>query len=179
MTSRRVRVNRFFINLITVAGCYFLFSLVIMFGAELFLNRYGSLLKSKQLLVGQLILGILLLIISQLMDSKKAHLHASERAALGGGQMLNWRKRIMGDKDSNKIALITLIGLVLTAVMLEIVTMLPYLAAIGLITDYNREPYMVHFYSSTFGLLYCNGTSCTFVIGRSACCSQKIRTNTC
>lgn len=72
MTSERVRVDRFFIYLFTVVGCYFLFGLVIMFGADLFLNRYESLLESKQLIVGQLILGILLLIISQLMDSKKA-----------------------------------------------------------------------------------------------------------
>lgn len=66
-----------------------------MFGADLFLSRYGSLLESKQLLIAQLILGILLLIISQLMDSKKARLRASKRAAQGGGRILNWRKRIM------------------------------------------------------------------------------------
>ena len=133
MTSRRVRADRFFIYLFTVVGLYFLFGLIIMFGADLFLSRYGSLLESKQLLIAQLILGILLLIISQLMDSKKARLRASERAAQGGGRILNWRKRIMGDKDTNKNTLITLIGLALTAVMLEIATMLPYLAAIGLI----------------------------------------------
>ncbi|GIP18916.1 hypothetical protein J40TS1_45580 [Paenibacillus montaniterrae] len=68
------------------------------------------------------------------MDSKKARLRASERAAQGGGRILNWRQRIMGGKDSNKSALITLVGLALTAVVLEIATMLPYLAAIGLIT---------------------------------------------
>lgn len=134
MTSRRVRVDRFLIYLLTVVGLYFLFGLIIMFSADLFLNRYGSLLESKQMLIGQFILGILLLIISQLMDSKKARLRASERAAQGGGRILNWRQRIMGGKDSNKSALITLVGLALTAVVLEIATMLPYLAAIGLIT---------------------------------------------
>lgn len=134
MTSRRVRVDRFLIYLLTVVGLYFLFGLIIMFSADLFLNRYGSLLESKQMLIGQFILGILLLIISQLMDSKKARLRASERAAQGGGRILNWRQRIMGGKDSSKSALITLVGLALTAVVLEIATMLPYLAAIGLIT---------------------------------------------
>lgn len=134
MTSRRVRVDRFLIYLLTLVGLYFLFGLIIMFSADLFLNRYGSLLESKQMLIGQFILGILLLIISQLMDSKKARLRASERAAQGGGRILNWRQRIMGGKDSNKSALITLVGLALTAVVLEIATMLPYLAAIGLIT---------------------------------------------
>lgn len=134
MTSNRVRVDRFFIYLFTVAGLYFLFGLVIMFGADILLNRYGTLLESKQLLVGKLILGVILLIISQLMDSKKARLRASERAAKGGGRILNWRKRVMGDNNSSKNAQMTLIGLALTAVILEIATMLPYLAAIGLIT---------------------------------------------
>lgn len=134
MTSNRVRIDRFFIYLFTVAGLYFLFGLVIMFGADILLNRYGTLLESKQLLVGKLILGVILLIISQLMDSKKARLRASERAANGGGRILNWRKRVMGDNDSSKNAQMTLIGLALTAVILEIATMLPYLAAIGLIT---------------------------------------------
>jgi len=134
MTSRRVRVDRFLIYLLTVVGLYFLFGLIIMFSADLFLNTYGSLLESKQMIIGQFILGILLLIISQLMDSKKARLRASERAAQGGGRILNWRQRIMGGKDSSKSALITLVGLALTAVVLEIATMLPYLAAIGLIT---------------------------------------------
>lgn len=134
MTSNRVRVDRFFIYLFTVAGLYFLFGLVIMFGADILLNRYGTLLESKQLLVGKLILGVILLIISQLMDSKKARLRASERAAKGGGRILNWRKRVMGDNNSSKNTQMTLIGLALTAVILEIATMLPYLAAIGLIT---------------------------------------------
>lgn len=39
----------------------------------------------------------------------------------------------MGDNNANKSARIMLIGLALTAVLLEIATMLPYLAAIGLI----------------------------------------------
>lgn len=134
MTSNRVRVDRFFIYLFTVAGLYFLFGLVIMFGADILLNRYGTLLESKQLLVCKLILGVILLIISQLMDSQKARLRASERAAKGEGRILNWRKRVMGDNDSSKNAQMTLIGLALTAVILEIATMLPYLAAIGLIT---------------------------------------------
>ncbi|GIP18915.1 hypothetical protein J40TS1_45570 [Paenibacillus montaniterrae] len=55
MTSRRVRVDRFLIYLLTVVGLYFLFGLIIMFSADLFLNRYGSLLESKQMLIGQFI----------------------------------------------------------------------------------------------------------------------------
>lgn len=73
--------------------------------------------------------------------------------------------------------LYTLIGLALTAIMLEIATMLPFLATIGLIAV--EKSHMVNFYSSAFGLLYCNGTSCIFDIGRPTCCSQTIEINTC
>lgn len=133
MTSTRVRADMFLIYLFTVVGLYFLFGLAIMFGADIFLDRYGYLLESMQMLIGQLILGILLIIISYLMDSKKARQRAAERAQQGGGRILTWRKRIMGNDGSNKNELIMLIGLAFTAVMLEIATMLPYLAAIGLI----------------------------------------------
>src|SRR5699024_11176216 len=84
MTSTRVRVDRFLIYLLTVMGLYFLFGLVIMFGADFFLERYGYLLDSKLMLIGQVILGGLLIIISYLMDSKKARQRAAERAQKGG-----------------------------------------------------------------------------------------------
>lgn len=135
MTSQRVRVDRFFIYLFTVVGFYFLVGMIIMFGANAFMNRYGSLLESDQFLISQLVVGILFMVISQLMDTKKARTRTAERAARGGGRVLKWRKRIMRDADSNKGAFFMLIGLALTAVALELATMLPYLAAIGLIAS--------------------------------------------
>ncbi|WP_196426389.1 GAP family protein [Paenibacillus campinasensis] len=135
MTSRRVRVDRFFIYLFTVVGFYFLAGLIIMFSADAFLNRYGSLLESNQFLFVQLTLGIVLLVISQLMDTKKARALAAERAARGEGRILKWRNRVMGDSVSSQGSITMLIGLALTAVVLELGTMLPYLAAIGLIAS--------------------------------------------
>lgn len=133
MTSTRVRVDRFLIYLLTVMGLYFLFGLVIMFGADFFLERYGYLLDSKLMLIGQVILGGLLIIISYLMDSKKARQRAAERAQKGGGRVLTWRRSIIGNDSSNKNEFVMLMALAFTAVMLEIATMLPYLGAIGLI----------------------------------------------
>lgn len=135
MTSQRVRVGRFFIYLSTVVGFYFLAGLMIMFSADAFLNRYGSLLESHSFLYGQITLGIVLMVVSQLMDTKKARALAAERAARGEGRILKWRNRVMGDSVSSQGSIAMLIGLALTAVVLELATMLPYLAAIGLIAS--------------------------------------------
>jgi hypothetical protein len=133
MTPRRVRVDRFLIYLFTVSGCYFGIGLIMMFGADAFLDRYALLLDSKPFLLGQLVSGILLMIISQLMDRKKSRARAAERAASGQGFILKWRGRITGDAVSSKMSITVLIGLALTAVVLELGTMLPYLAAISLL----------------------------------------------
>ncbi|RXZ78694.1 hypothetical protein EBB07_25935 [Paenibacillaceae bacterium] len=135
MTSGRVRVDRFFIYLFTVVGFYFVAGLVIMFGADAFLNRNASLLDSNLFLFGQFTLGIVLMVISQLIDTKKARARAAERAARGEGRILKWRNRVMGDSVSRQGSITMLIGLALTAVVLELGTMLPYLAAIGLIAS--------------------------------------------
>ncbi len=135
MTSNRVSVRRFFIYIVTVATSYFIIGLVILFGADTFLNNNDTLLKSNQFLIGQLVAGIVLLVISQLMDTKKARYRAMERVSRRDGRMFKWRKQIMGDTYSGERAIVFLMGLAVTAVMLEAATMLPYLAAIGLITS--------------------------------------------
>ncbi|SCY05556.1 Sap, sulfolipid-1-addressing protein [Paenibacillus polysaccharolyticus] len=133
MTPGRVRVDRFLIYLFTVSGCYFAIGLIIMFGTDAFLNNYAPLMVSKPFLLGQLAIGILLMIISQLMDTKKSRARAAERAASGGGYIFKWRTRFTGEAVSSKISITILIGLALTAVILELGTMLPYLAAIGIL----------------------------------------------
>ncbi|WP_051108810.1 GAP family protein [Paenibacillus daejeonensis] len=135
MTSQRVRVDRFFIYLFTVVGLYFVAGLVIMFGADVLLTRYAAWLDSTAFLIGQLVLGIGFMVISQLMDSKKARARAKERAARGEGRMLRMRQRLMGDSVTSQGSLSMVIGLALTAVILEIGTMLPYLAAMGIIAS--------------------------------------------
>jgi hypothetical protein len=135
MTSTRVRIGSFFVYLSTVAGLYFLAGLIIMFSADTFLKNYNFVLESNAFLYGQIALGILLMVISQLMDTKKARARAAERAERGEGRILKWRNRIMGDSISDRGSVAMLIGLALTAVVVELGTMLPYLAAIGLITS--------------------------------------------
>lgn len=133
MTPERVRVDRYFIYLFTVSSCYFVIGLIIMFGTDAFLNQYAPLMESKSFLLGQLVIGILLMIISQLMDTKKSRTRAAERARSGEGYILKWRARVTGETVSNRISITILIGLALAAVGLELGTMLPYLAAIGVL----------------------------------------------
>lgn len=133
MTARRVRVDRFLIYLGTVTGFYFLAGLAIMFGADAFLSRYASWLESDRFLLGELAAGIALAVVSQLMDTKKARALAAERAARGESRVVKWRKRVTEDSGPGSTTL--LIGLGLTAAALELATMLPYLATIGLIAS--------------------------------------------
>ncbi|MCT1903590.1 GAP family protein [Oceanobacillus sojae] len=135
MTSKRVSVSRFLIYIVAVAISYFIIGLVILFGADTLLNSYDTLLESDSFLIGQLAAGSVLLVISQLMDTKKARYRAMERVSRGEGRFFKWRKQIMGDTSSGKSGIVFLMGLAVTAVVLEAATMLPYLAAIGLITS--------------------------------------------
>ncbi|WP_145330855.1 GAP family protein [Paenibacillus xylanexedens] len=135
MTPGRVRAGRFLIYVFTVSGCYFVIGLSIMFGADSLLHEYAPLMESQPFLLGQLAIGILLMIISQLMDTKKSRARAAERAESGEGTILKWRARVTGETVSSRTSITILIGLALTAVALELATMLPYLAAIGLLVS--------------------------------------------
>lgn len=133
MSSERVSIGRFLIYILTVAGSYFFIGVGIMLGADALVTSYASLFESETFLMVQLVTGIILLIISQLMDTKKARIRAQERVKSGESKLLNWRKQLMDDSNQVQNSLVLLMVLAVTAVALEVATMLPYLAAIGLI----------------------------------------------
>lgn len=135
IASGRVRVGRFLIYILTVAGFYFGVGLIIMLGADTFLYKYDVWLDSYWFLLGQLILGVAFMVISQLMDTKKARARAAERTARGEGRILKWRNQVMSESATGLNAVSLLIGLALTAALIELGTMLPYLTAIGLIAS--------------------------------------------
>lgn len=136
MAPGRLRVGRILTFLGMVAGAYFAIGLALMFGATALFDAYGHLLETDNFRYAQLAVGIVLLVISQLMDTKKARARAAERAANGGGRLLGWRARVMGSESSTGSigSTAALLGLALTAVLIEAATMLPYLAGIGIIT---------------------------------------------
>ena len=134
MTPGRVRIGRMLGYLGTIVAFYFIVGLLIMFGADAFLTRYGDVLQSRGFLIGQFVLGVALFLISFLLDSKKAKARAAERALNGGGRVNTWRTRVMGDSDTPQGSFAALMGLALTAALIEVASMLPYLAGIGIIT---------------------------------------------
>ncbi|TWH28358.1 Sap-like sulfolipid-1-addressing protein [Isoptericola variabilis J7] len=86
-------------------------------------------LSTRGFAVAQLAVGAGLFAFSFTLDSKKAR----ERAAAGEtpGRLRRWRERAVGTERGSAPALA---GLALTMGLAEVATMLPYLAAIGLVS---------------------------------------------
>jgi cytochrome c biogenesis protein CcdA len=137
----RLRVGRMLVYLATIVTFYFSLGLLILWGAEAFFRQFGSALESTPALVAQLLLGATLFAVSFAIDSRKAKARAAERATNGGGRLNKWRTQAMGQPraDSQTMnrdgSLLGLMGLALTAAAIEVASMLPYLAAIGIITS--------------------------------------------
>ncbi|GGM49685.1 GAP family protein [Microbacterium saperdae] len=134
----RLRLGRMLVYLTAVTLAYFALGILLLLGAGAFLDAFSGIIGSPAFLIGQLIVGIALLIVSQLMDTEKARARSAERAANGGGRLVRWRGRIMSDSGSGEGSgggsAIALTGLAVTAVAVEAASMVPYLAAIGIIT---------------------------------------------
>ncbi|GAA1719749.1 GAP family protein [Isoptericola hypogeus] len=154
----RARPGRMLAYLGTVAAFYLVVGVAVLLGAGAFLDRYGDALDSRPAMIVQLLLGIGLFALSFRFDGKKARARA-EREGARPGRLVRWRERAMGidgaadagtetgvpSSDRGvpgltavaarpRTSLLPLMGLALGAVALEVGTMLPYLAAIGLIT---------------------------------------------
>ncbi|GAA2700674.1 GAP family protein [Actinoplanes palleronii] len=114
-----VRAARLLIFLGTVAAFYFALGVAVALGADAFLPQLGRLLDSTPVLWGQLVTGVALFFWSFRLDRK-------HRPA-GGGRLLRWRERVLSERGG-------VAGLGLAAAAAEVTTMLPYLAAIGLLT---------------------------------------------
>jgi hypothetical protein len=125
----RLRADRMMIYLATIAVFYFAAGMIIALGAGHFLDPITRALQTQYASGAQLIIGIGLIVLSFQMDGKKAR---QRRAAEpNGGRIGRWRSRAL---DDGSLLPLGLIGLAFGAASLEVATMLPYLAAIGLIT---------------------------------------------
>lgn len=134
MTPGRVRVGRVLLFLLTVTATYFLIGLTLLAGATALIDRFNGLQASDAFLIGQLMVGLGLFVISIRMDSKGARARAAERAANGEGRIARWRAKAMGEGVDSARSTAALMALAATAVLAELATMIPYLAAIGIIT---------------------------------------------
>lgn len=128
-----IRVGRVLAYLGTVAACYLAVGLALVAGADVLVDRTGGWFDTDGFRVAQLVVGGGMLAGSFAMDSPRAKARAAQRAEHGGGRVRRWRARAVGGDGVGPGSTRALVGLALTATALELATMLPYLAAIGLI----------------------------------------------
>ncbi|MEW1838843.1 GAP family protein [Nonomuraea angiospora] len=106
------------IYLATIAIFYFLVGVALMLGLSTVMERFGDVLRSDPAYWVQLVLGVGLFALSFRLDPKR-------RAKLGKPER-RFEPRVGGPR------VMVLLGL--TAGVLEVATMVPYLAAIGVMT---------------------------------------------
>ena len=126
VTPGRVRLSRMLLFLFTVAMTYFVIGMALLLGASVLAESLSDIQNTSGFLIAQLVVGIVLVIISHFMDSKQTK----------QGESRISRLRIQTMSGGS---ILTLQTLAFTAVLIEVATMLPYLAAIGIITamDYS------------------------------------------
>lgn len=118
----RLRAGRILLFLATVAACYLVLGLALYAGLGAVAEPLARLLGSDPVLWVQLIVGVGLMIWSHPLEKRK-----SRRP----GRLLRWRDGVVGEGASVR----SLVTVALFVVALEAATMLPYLAAIGIITS--------------------------------------------
>lgn len=135
----RVRAGRIVLFLAVIAVFYLAVGLAVLAGAGWVLDNIAGLADlagSRQAMVLALVLGIGLFLWSFRLDSPAA----KERVRSGTGRLAAWRRRATGVDAGGGAGggYGSLVGLALAAGLVEVGTMVPYLAAIGLIAA--QEP---------------------------------------
>ncbi|WP_039822237.1 GAP family protein [Nocardia testacea] len=126
LTPGRLRAGRIAAYLGTVAAFYFGIGILLVLGADAALTAVGAIdLPPVPLRIGQLILGILIIALSYRLEAR------AERRSGSPGKIHRWRSRTMSGSGNAR----SLMKLALVAAALEAATMLPYLAAVGLIAN--------------------------------------------
>jgi len=126
----RPPVRRVLVFLGTVAGFYFVLGLALVAGATALLERAGDLLDAPVVARIQLVIGAGLFGWSFWIGRSGQ--------TKGAGRVARWRERLTGADGSAGLG--ALVGLALTAALLEVATMLPYLGATALISGADLAP---------------------------------------
>ena len=117
-----VRTGRLLVFLGTVAAFYFAVGMALTLGAGALLPQITAVLDTRAVRWAQLALGVALFLWSFRMGRRNR--------PSGEGRLARWRRRALAEEGGAA----SLAGLALAAAALEAGTMLPYLAAIGLLT---------------------------------------------
>ncbi|MFE4001733.1 GAP family protein [Nocardioides sp. YIM B13467] len=129
MAPGRVRPGRILVYLGALAGFYALLGIGILLGGSAVADTLAGVSDSRPFLWGQLFVGVGLFALSFKLDppgSGKERTDASEPS----GRLLRWRERAVASESGSASALAALAVL---AGLVEAASMLPYLAAIGVI----------------------------------------------
>lgn len=119
-----VKPGQILLYLATIALFYLVVGVVLMLGAAPLLDALGRITDNPVVVWGQLLLGVGLFVISFRFDSKRSRrLGKPDRAE-------RWRERATGESASTSF----LMTIALLAALAEVATMLPYLAAIAILS---------------------------------------------
>lgn len=166
MAPGRLRAGRFLVYLGVVAGAYAVIGLVLLVALTLFgdslLNWLAGTRESQPFLIAQTALAAGLILYSLRLDpiteAGKAKKREREASRSTGDRLSMFRNRAVGNSAEGggtqhgptQGGVLPLLALALTAVGLEIATLLPYLAGIGLVatsgTGLPGSTLMIFFY---------------------------------
>ena len=124
----KVRVPQFLAYLATVAGFYFIVGVVLTAGAGSLRGLLAGAAAHDAVNWAQLVLGVLLFAVSFWFEPKRV----ARRRARRGGQdpAQRWQARLAAARASYR----TTVTLGVVAAGIEVMSMLPYLAAVGVLT---------------------------------------------
>jgi hypothetical protein len=155
----RPRAGRILVYLGTIAAFYLAVGVAVLLGAGALLERYQDVFATRGFTWVQLALGVALFALSFRFDGKRAARRRAAQEAAGvtprPGRLQRWRERALG-LDAGGAAgagpgagpgaagrpvlvrtrpsVLPLMGLALGAGVVEVASMLPYLAAIGILS---------------------------------------------
>jgi hypothetical protein len=145
MSPGRVRVGRMLVYLGSIAGFYALVGLAILLGAGALGDTLTTLTSTRPFLITQLVVGVGLFAWSFKLDPIGGKKHAGQAAVTSPagavvppstsepsrpGRLSRWRERVLSSESGSGRALA---ALAVGAGLVEVASMLPYLAALGLI----------------------------------------------
>lgn len=136
MLAPRVRAGRLLLYLAVVAGFYLVLGLVLLAGVDVALDLFDGVTRTPGVLTGQLLVGVGLVVLSYVVDPAYDRTGRRRPEAERGPspRALRWQSRLTRPEVSVR----AVVAIALTATALEVATMLPYLAAIGLVGTSGR-----------------------------------------
>jgi cytochrome c biogenesis protein CcdA len=127
LAQPRVRAASVLTYLAVIAAFYWLVGVLLRAGALAVVDGLAGSVPERVVDVAQLVVGVVLFGVSFLLDGPVARRRAARRTA--PTRWARWRSTLVGPEP--RLGAVALVGL--GAALLEVATMLPYLAAVGIL----------------------------------------------